>query len=96
MSNILIYTIISVILLFSIHHIINFLFDKLTIPKTTDVLQITNQNYENIYNILKKTNSLQNNETTPINLLPSNNDNDNNDDLMKNELMNYLREQVDI
>lgn len=102
--NMLIWTIksiiFSIIFIFLIHNIINFLLETLTISKTKDMLQITNKNYKNIYDILSQsiynenlqTTYKNNNDITLIDSLPNNaiNDNDN----MKNELTNYLRQQL--
>jgi len=44
----------SIIFIFLIHNILNFLFETLTISKTKDMVQITNQNYKNIYEVLSR------------------------------------------
>ena len=48
-------TVISIILIFLVHHLINFFKATLTVPKIKDLVNAPTQNYENIYNILKKT-----------------------------------------
>jgi hypothetical protein len=92
----------SIIFIFLIHSIINFLLETLTISKTKDMIQITNNNYKNIYEVLSQqsqVNILQEQENaydeniTPIDSLPNTISFDENDD-MKNELTNYLREQL--
>lgn len=56
-------TVISIILIFLVHHLINFFKATLTVPKIKDLVNAPTQNYENIYNILKKTpNTYINNE----------------------------------
>jgi hypothetical protein len=89
----------SIIFIFLIHNILNFLLETLTISKTKDIIQITNQNYKNIYNILSQNVDNDNedlkekenkNNITLIDSLP----NTISDDNMKNELANYLREQL--
>lgn len=73
--------------------------ETLTISKSKDMLQITNKNYKNIYEILsqsvyenKPTKIYKNDDDiTPIDSLP--NSMSTNDD-MKNELTNYLRQQL--
>jgi hypothetical protein len=89
----------SIIFIFLIHNILNFLLETLTISKTKDIIQITNQNYKNIYNILSQNIDDDNkdlkekenkNNITLIDSLP----NAISDDNMKNELANYLREQL--
>ncbi len=75
--------------------------ETLTVSKTKDMLQIANNNYKNIYEILLNNENLKKNDTiddndndndvTFINLLPNN---ISDDDGMKNELTNYLRQQL--
>ena len=76
----------------------------MTVPTKKDMIQITNKNYENMFKTLSK--NAENNENTenknlevtPIDLLPNNkNENENllQSDEMKNELINYLRQQTD-
>lgn len=109
----------SIIFIFLIHNILNFLLETLTVSKTKDMIQIANQNYKNIYETLSQTieekNIKYNDDITPINSLPneitlsneitlpnemtiSNNMTLSNemtfDENMKNELANYLREQI--
>ena len=47
-------TVISIILIFLVHHLINFFKSTLTVPKIKDLVNTPTQKYENIYNILKK------------------------------------------
>ena len=95
-------TIISIILIFLVHHLINFFKSTLTVPKIKDLVNTPTQKYENIYNIInrennKKTqddyyevvNNSDNNNYTLIDLLPKN-DNVN----MKDELKNFLKSQL--
>jgi hypothetical protein len=77
--------------------------ETLTVSKTKDMLQIANNNYKNIYDILSNNENLKKNYTiddndndndndvTFIDLLPNN---ISDDDGMKNELTNYLRQQL--
>ena len=94
-------TIISFILIFLVHHIINYFKSVLTIPKIKDLVNIPTQKYENMYNIInnkqpQKTNISPinstdnlNNEYTLIDLLP------NKDEInMKSELKNFLKSQL--
>ena len=78
-------TIISIILIFLIHHLINFFKSTLTVPKIKDLVN-TPQKYENMYNIIK-----QNSKTdyTMIDLLPKEEK-----PTMKNELKNFLKKQM--
>ena len=92
-------TIISIILIFLVHNLINFLKSTLTIPKIKDLINSPVQKYENIYNTIKN-NSNQNplptslptslpssSDYTLIDLLPKEEENIN----MKNELKNFLK-----
>lgn len=110
----------SIIFIFLIHNVINFLSETLTISKTKDMIQITNNNYKNIYEVLYrqsqenifqqntlkenalKENALKENilkenafqeNITLIDSLPNAISFNERDD-MKNELTNYLREQL--
>lgn len=87
----------SIIFIFLIHNILNFLLDTLTISKTKDMIQITNQNYKNIYDILSQDISVninqEENNLTLIDSLP-NTISETTEDNMKNELTNYLRQQL--
>ena len=78
-------TIISIILIFLIHHLINFFKSTLTVPKIKDLVN-TPQKYENMYNIIK-----QNSKTdyTMIDLLPKEEN-----PTMKNELKSFLKKQL--
>lgn len=92
----------SAIIIFLINNILSILSDTLTIPKVKDLVQITNKNYENIYNILS-TNNPSNDQintelnditidSTPINLLPTSDS----EESIKSELKNYLKEQLNV
>lgn len=78
-------TVISIILIFLIHHLINFFKSTLTVPKIKDLVN-TPQKYENMYNIIQ-----QNSKTdyTMIDLLPKEEK-----PTMKNELKNFLKKQL--
>jgi hypothetical protein len=93
----------SIIFIFLIHNIINFLLETLTISKTKDMIQITNNNYKNIYEVLsyqiqdkkdeEEKEKIEKENITLIDSLP-NIITINKCDDMKNELTNYLREQL--
>ena len=92
-------TVISIILIFLVHHLINFFKATLTVPKIKDLVNSPNQKYENIYNILKKpSKDLEYSESagysdqkeyTLIDLLPKTDE-----PSMKNELKNFLKKQL--
>jgi hypothetical protein len=100
----------SIIFIFLIHNVINFLLETLTISKTKDMIQITNDNYKNIYEVLSRESKENVSQTklyqeniseenisqeniTMIDSLP-NVISFNEQDDMKNQLSNYLREQL--
>ena len=105
----------SIIFIFLIHNVINFLSETLTISKTKDMIQITNDNYKNIYEVLSRESKENVSQTklyqeklyqeniseenisqeniTMIDSLP-NVISFNEQDDMKNQLSNYLREQL--
>lgn len=92
---------ISSVIIFLIHNIFLFLSETLTIPKVKDLVQISNNNYENIYNILSQPQIQQNlntDETTPIHLLPNSLEENiiEEDANIKNELKSYLKEQINL
>ena len=96
-------TIVSIILIFLVHHLINFFKSTLTVPKIKDLVNSPTQKYENMYNIIKNnsnsnSNSLsnmnlsgQNSDYTLIDLLPTKQEEPSS---MKNELKNFLKKQM--
>jgi hypothetical protein len=95
-------TIVSIILIFLVHHLINFFKSTLTVPKIKDLVNSPSQKYENMYNIIKNnssSNSLsdslsssgQNADYTLIDLLPTKQETPTS---MKNELKNFLKKQM--
>jgi hypothetical protein len=100
-------TVISIILIFLVHHLINFFKSTLTVPKIKDLVNTPTQKYENMYNIIQnnlknssnnfhtKQNSSEisslNNDYTLIDLLPKQMDDGSS---MKNELKNFLKKQM--
>jgi hypothetical protein len=93
----------SIILIFLVHHLINFLKTTLTIPKIKDLVNSPVQKYENIYNVIKNKPNPNSNSNpnlnintlssspdyTLIDLLPKE-ENTN----MKNELKNFLKSSL--
>ena len=87
-------TIISFILIFLVHHLINFFRSTLTVPKIKDLVNVPTQKYENMYNIINNAKQSTNqmgleNEYSLIDLLPKKEPN------MKSELKNFLKSQLD-
>ena len=87
-------TIISIILIFLVHHLINFFKSTLTVPKIKDLVNTPNKKYENMYDIIHSSNTFSN--TSPIisdeynlvDLIPKK------EASMKNELKNFLKKQL--
>jgi hypothetical protein len=89
LSLIIQYTIISIILVFLVHHIIHFLKSTLTVPKIKDLVNIPKEKYKNIYNVIESKNKKLDDHYMINELLPKN-DNLN----MKDELKNFLKNQL--
>jgi hypothetical protein len=99
-------TIISIVLIFLVHHLINFFKSTLTVPKIKDLVNVPTQKYENMYNIInnqkmyknenvnvnKNVNENVDNEYTLIDLLPKEKEKGKGDS-MKSELKNFLKSQ---
>jgi hypothetical protein len=73
-------SLISIILIFLVHHLLMFFKTTLTVPKIKDLVDSPNQKYQSIFNIISSTNlnpadhptnSLGQNSYTSIDLLPS-------------------------
>jgi hypothetical protein len=87
-------TIISIVLIFLVHHLINFFKSTLTVPKIKDLVNTPTQKYENMYNIINNDkgsykNSNVDNEYSLIDLLPKKEETN-----MKSELKNFLKSQL--
>jgi hypothetical protein len=94
-------TIISFILIFLIHHLLNFFKSVLTVPKIKDLVNRPKQKYNDIYNVISTSepynhsdnNKSINNNTINYNLediLPSYKAEPN----MKTELKNFIKKQL--
>jgi len=86
-------TVISIVLIFLVHHLINFFKSTLTVPKIKDLVNTPTKKYENIYNIINNKPVYSNtakDDYTLIDLLPKND----NDTTMKSELKNFLKSQL--
>ena len=86
-------TIISIILIFLVHHLINFFKSTLTVPKIKDLVNTPNKKYENMYGIIHNTNNSNTSnvitdEYNLVDLIPKK------ETSMKNELKNFLKKQL--
>ena len=107
LSWILQITIISIVLIFLVHYLINFFKSTLTIPKIKDLVNSPTQKYENMFNIISKNNFKMNNNEN-VNNENINNENTNKMEIeytltdllpkpdtdMKNELKKFLKKQM--
>ena len=87
-------TVISIILIFLVHHLINFFKSTLTVPKLKDLVNTPTQKYEKMYSIINNGTTSEiidkNKDYTLIDLLPTKNEDTN----MKSELKNFLKSQL--
>jgi len=84
-------TIISIVLIFLVHHLINFFKSTLTVPKIKDLVNSPSKKYEEIYNtISNKNNPIDNKLNYDISELLPKPDTDS----MKSELKNFLKKQL--
>lgn len=95
-------TIISIIMVFLVHHLINFFKSTLTVPKIKDLVNTPTQKYEAMYNVIKnnrpntgEANSNQDDggDYTLIDLLPTVTQSKPKQN-MKSELKNFLKTQM--
>jgi hypothetical protein len=86
-------TVISIILIFLVHHLINFFKNTLTVPKVKDLVNTPKQKYQNIFNTISNKNSSNNlkyeNKYNKEDLLPKPDV-----ETMKNELKSFLKNQL--
>ena len=96
-------TLISFILIFLVHHLINFFKSTLTVPKIKDLVNTPTQKYENMYNIIINKNNTNLNPNLSLNSMPNINYNEYSEiDLlpkvgttnMKDELKLFLKKQL--
>ena len=80
--------IISILFIFLVHHLIFFLKNTLTIPKTKDLVRTTNKKYDTIYSVINETPLT---DSSYIDLLPVT---EASSTTMKDELKNFLKEQL--
>lgn len=79
-------SIISVLFIFTVHYLLVFLKNTLTIPKVKDLVHNPMKNYQNMYDTISHNN---NDNSTAIDLLPSESSID-----MKNELKTFLKQKL--
>ena len=82
-------TIVSIILIFLVHYLINYFKSTLTVPKIKDLVNTTTQKYNDMYNIITQPKKYHDLGYTEIELLPKPNV-----ESMKNELKSFLKQQL--
>ena len=95
-------TVVSIILVFLVHHLINFFKATLTVPKIKDLVNSPTQKYENMLNIIQNNSNNSNTsydeykiiDLLPKNELPKNELLRNEEPNMKSELKNFLKKQL--
>jgi hypothetical protein len=102
-------TIISIILIFLVHHLINFFKGVLTVPKIKDLVNTQNEKYKNIYDTISNKNNYNDLRTdnesniskinyTLEDILPPNVNtsviSNSKNNNMKNELRNFIKTQL--
>ena len=88
-------TIISIILIFLIHHLVNFFTSLLTVPKIKDLVNRPKQRYNDIYSVISTSELIDNDGNNNIKynleeLIPSSNSEPN----MKTELKKFIKKQL--
>jgi hypothetical protein len=92
-------TILSIILVFLVHHLFNFFKSTLTVPKIKDLVNTPAQKYENMLNIINSNNTSNSQQYNTIDLLPNLDETTSLETLptepsMKNELKSFLKKQL--
>jgi hypothetical protein len=82
-------TVVSIILIFLVHYLINYFKSTLTVPKIKDLVNTSTQKYDDMYNIITQQKMDDDLGYTEIDLLPKPNV-----DSMKNELKSFLKQQL--
>jgi hypothetical protein len=91
------WTLISLTLIFLIHHLYSFLMNTLTVPKIKDLVNKPTEQYKDIFETLQKTNKnagygSNNNGNNVNNGSSSSNGNGNNNNTMTDELTQFFKD----
>jgi cell shape-determining protein MreC len=91
-------TIISIILIFLVHYLINFFTSTLTVPKIKDLVNTPTQRYDSMFNVIASANAnaKENIMYSTADLLPSPTSKNDEKTDMKNELKNFLKKQMNV
>jgi hypothetical protein len=83
-------SIISLLLIFLVHHLINFFKSTLTVPKIKDLVNNPTKKYENMYNIIKSQQGIGNNDNYTND---TNDTNDTNGNYTNGNSNNFLNQE---
>ena len=102
-------SLISIILIFLVHHLIGFFKSTLTVPKIKDLVNSPSQKYQSMFDTISKAdlnpskNGYEPNSYTAIDLLPTETQVNNSfvldtstKDVMKDELKSFLKKQMNM
>jgi hypothetical protein len=85
--NILKISLFSLLIIFVVHQLFDFFKSTLTVPKIKDLVNIPNQQYERMYNVIHNNNNInKNQEANKDSYIMDNN-------TMKNDLKQFLKSQ---
>ena len=84
--------IISFILIFLVHHLIEFFKSTLTVPKIKDLVNMPTQKYENIYSVISNNSIID--KPNKDDLFIDINKYENEPNQMKSQLKNFLKKQL--
>ena len=83
-------TLLSIILIFLVHYLINFFKSTLTVPKIKDLVNTPTQKYENMFNVMSLSDKQNTNSNNNTNNISSNNTNNNNyNNISNNNQVSY-------
>jgi len=82
-------TLLSIILIFLVHYLINFFKSTLTVPKIKDLVNTPTQKYENMFNVMSLSDKQNNNNNNIVSNNSSNNISNNNSNNNSNNQISY-------
>ena len=89
-------SIISLLLIFLVHHLINFFKSTLTVPKIKDLVNNPTKKYENMYNIIKSQQGISNNYNYTNDIHGTNDTNGNDTNGNSNNFLNQEYTLIDL
>lgn len=82
-------TLLSIILIFLVHYLINFFKSTLTVPKIKDLVNTPTQKYENMFNVMSLSDKQNNNNIVSSNSSNNISNNNNNNNNNSNNQISY-------